>query len=105
MYPFSTGLPVRVKKQVGHSYVRLTELLNCVAVLFVANETLSAPLFPEDGEQPWRRHVWAREVRAAIARHNETAKGKCRIPPGASAYRTVGARPTEMSPDIAFFST
>jgi hypothetical protein len=25
-----------------------------------------APLFTEDGDTPWRRHVWARAVRAAI---------------------------------------
>jgi hypothetical protein len=36
----------------------------------------SSPLTPrEDGETPWRRHVWAREMRAAVAKHSEDAKG------------------------------
>src|SRR5215469_4571575 len=39
----------------------------------------SAPLFAEDGETPWRRHIWAREMRAAVAKHNEQAKGNQRI--------------------------
>jgi hypothetical protein len=26
-----------------------------------------APLFTEDGETPWRRHVWCRQMQAAIA--------------------------------------
>jgi integrase len=45
-----------------------------------------APLFTEDGETPWRRHIWAGEMRAAIAKHNERANGKQRISTDASAY-------------------
>jgi hypothetical protein len=40
-----------------------------------------APLFTEDGERPWRRHIWAREVRAAIVKVNEKARGKAAFQP------------------------
>lgn len=61
-------------------------------------------LFTEDGQQEWRRHVWARELRAAAARVNETAKVKARIPvenketgaKGASAYSFRHARISEL---------
>jgi integrase len=55
-----------------------------------------APLFTEDGAQPWRRHIWAREVRAAIVKVNEKARGKARIPAGASAYSFRHARISEL---------
>jgi integrase len=55
-----------------------------------------APLFTEDGETPWRRHIWARETRAAIAKHNEHAKGKQRISTDASAYSFRHARISEL---------
>lgn len=56
----------------------------------------AAPLFTEDGETPWRRHVWAREIRAAIAEANKALKGRARIPPGASAYSFRHARISEL---------
>jgi integrase len=56
----------------------------------------TAPLFTEDGAQPWRRHIWAREVRAAIDKVNEKARGKARIPPGATAYSFRHARISEL---------
>jgi integrase len=56
----------------------------------------SAFLFTEDGKQPWRRHMWARHVRAAIKKHNKTARGKARIPSGASAYSFRHARISEL---------
>jgi len=55
-----------------------------------------AYLFTEDGQTPWRRHIWAREMRAAIAKHNEDAKGKNRVSPGASAYSFRHARISEL---------
>ena len=55
-----------------------------------------APLFTEDGETPWRRHIWAREMRAAIAKHNEQAKGNKRISTDASAYSFRHARISEL---------
>jgi integrase len=55
-----------------------------------------APLFTEDGEQPWRRHVWAREVRAAVEKHNEKAKGRARLPLGIGAYAFRHARISEL---------
>jgi integrase len=59
-------------------------------------KTPAAPLFTEDGEQPWRRHIWSREVRAAIEAHNENAKGKDRLPKGVGAYAFRHARISEL---------
>jgi integrase len=59
-------------------------------------KTPSAPIFTEDGAQPWRRHVWAREIRAAIKAYNEKAKPKARVPVGASAYSFRHARISEL---------
>ena len=56
----------------------------------------NAPLFTEDGETLWRRHIWAREVRAAIARHNQDASAKRRISTDASAYSFRHARISEL---------
>jgi integrase len=57
-----------------------------------------APIFAEDGAQPWRRHVWAREIRAAIKAHNEDkkTKPKARVPVAASAYSFRHARISEL---------
>ena len=60
------------------------------------DKLLGAPLFTEDGETPWRRHIWAREMRAAVAKHNEHAKGKQRISTDASAYSFRHARISEL---------
>jgi len=57
---------------------------------------LFAPLFTEDGEQPWRRHAWARATRTAITKHNEAAEEKRRIPTEASAYSFRHARISEL---------
>jgi integrase len=56
----------------------------------------SAPLFTEDGETPWRRHIWAREMREAIAKHNKEAKGKKCTSTDASAYSFRHARISEL---------
>jgi len=61
-----------------------------------ADKLPGAYLFTEDGKQPWRRHMWAREIRAAIGKVNEVARGKARIPPGASAYSFRHARISEL---------
>ena len=42
------------------------------------------------------RHKWAEEVQNAIARVNEKAKGKARIPFGASSYSYRHARISEL---------
>lgn len=66
---------------------------------FVAQSRRKLPaafLFTEDGEQQWRRHVWAREIRAAITKANETLKGADRIPVAASAYSFRHARISEL---------
>lgn len=60
----------------------------------------NAWIFTEDGEQQWRRHMWARRVRAAIAAHNaEAAKKnppKEPLPVEASAYSFRHARISEL---------
>jgi len=61
-----------------------------------ADKAPNAFLFTEDGEQPWRRHIWARELRAAVAGANEKARGKSRIPAGAGAYSFRHARISEL---------
>ena len=53
-------------------------------------------IFTEDGEQPWRRHRWARAINAAIESHNAKAKGKARIPVEASAYSFRHSRISEL---------
>ena len=55
-----------------------------------------APHFAEDGETPWRRHVWCRQMRAAISRHNEQARGDKRISGHATAYSFRHARISEL---------
>jgi integrase len=61
-----------------------------------ADKVPAAFLLTEDGEQPWRRHMWAREVRAAVAAVNENARGKSRIPSGVGAYSFRHARISEL---------
>jgi integrase len=61
-----------------------------------ADKLPGAPIFTEDGEQPWRRHMWARTVRAAIKAHNKKAKGRERLPVGVGAYAMRHARISEL---------
>jgi integrase len=56
----------------------------------------AAPLFTDDGQRPWRRDMWAAEIRDAIASHNKTARGPTRIPSDASAYSFRHARISEL---------
>lgn len=62
----------------------------------VADKLPAAPIFTEDGEQTWRRHIWAEEIRTAITAVNKEARGKARIPPGAGAYSFRHARISEL---------
>jgi integrase len=55
-----------------------------------------ASIFTEDGQQPWRRHIWARQFRAAADKLNGEARGKVRIPPEATAYSFRHARISEL---------
>jgi integrase len=55
----------------------------------------SALLFSANGK-PWRRDMWAQEVRTAIAAQNKTARGAERIPAEASAYSLRHARISEL---------
>jgi len=55
-----------------------------------------ALLFSPDGEREWRRHLWAKATRDAIASHNEKARGKERLPLGLGAYVFRHARISEL---------
>lgn len=56
----------------------------------------AALMFTEDGETQWRRHVWAREFRAAAEKANLELRGLERIPVEASAYSFRHARISEL---------
>lgn len=53
-------------------------------------------LFTEDGAQPWRRHTWAQEFRAAVDAWNKKAKGPLRVPDNATAYSLRHSRISEL---------
>lgn len=61
-----------------------------------ADKEPTALIFTEDGERQWRRHMWARNVRAAIKAHNKKAKGRQRLPDGVGAYAMRHARISEL---------
>ena len=56
----------------------------------------AAPIFTEDGVQPWRRHRWSRVLASTIAAHNHKARGKLRVPIKASAYSFRHSRISEL---------
>jgi integrase len=56
----------------------------------------SARLFTEDGETPWRRHVWARVAQAAIRNHYRDASAKRRISGYVTAYSFRHTRISEL---------
>jgi integrase len=56
----------------------------------------AAPIFTEDGAQPWRRGNWAYELREAAKKVNEKARDKDRIPAGVGAYAFRHARISEL---------
>jgi integrase len=49
-----------------------------------------------DAGRPWTRGRWAEEVRAAVKKHNEKARGKLRLPDGIGAYAFRHARISEL---------
>jgi integrase len=53
-------------------------------------------LFTAAEGKPWRRDMWAEQVRSAITLHNKRAPVKARIPDGASAYSFRHARISEL---------
>jgi antitoxin PrlF len=53
-------------------------------------------LFTAPEGKPWRRDVWAEEVRSAIAAHNKRAVVEARIPAGAFACSFRHARISEL---------
>jgi integrase len=78
---------------------RTVALTDEAKVFFVAQtkrKTPAANLFTDPDAKPWRRHVWSREIREAIGKVNEKARGKARIPPAASAYSFRHARISEL---------
>src|SRR5215469_10100562 len=56
-----------------------------------------APFFTEDGETPWRRHVWARAVQTALKSHNRDASAKRRISGHVTAYSFRHAHPVSLT--------
>ncbi len=59
------------------------------------NKLPDAYLFTDNGK-PWRRERWGEEFRVARAVVNARAKGRHRVPPGASAYSFRHARISEL---------
>lgn len=53
-------------------------------------------LFTAAEGKPWRRDLWAEEVRSAISVHNKSAQGEARLPTEASAYSFRHARIGEL---------
>jgi integrase len=62
-------------------------------------KTPAAPLLTQPDGTAWGRHKWSDEVQKAIASVNSKAKGKARIPKGASAYSYRHARISELLQD------
>jgi integrase len=87
-----TGRPPKLRFR----YVVLDEDGVCFFTAHAKDKLPSAVLFTVDGHKPWRRHLWAAEVRAAIVVHNKSARGVERIPTEASAYSFRHARISEL---------
>lgn len=64
--------------------------------LQVKGKSPADPLFPAPSGKPWRRDMWAQEVRTAVAKHNKSARGSVRVPSGTSAYSFRHARISEL---------
>jgi integrase len=60
------------------------------------NKLPTVRLFLDPDGRPWVRKKWAEEIRAASAIVNARAKGKNRIPVGASAYSFRHTRISEL---------
>ena len=98
------GLTLRLAHRKGKPpklRVRHTVLSNEAVEFFqrqAVNKLPTDPLFTEDGSQMWRRHIWSKRIRAAIASHNEDARGKdsLSLPTRASAYSFRHARISEL---------
>lgn len=75
-------------------------VLSVDGVAFFAAQTTDklpkALLFTDSAGKPWHRKEWAREIRAAVAKHNAKARGKKRIPLRATAYAFRHARISEL---------
>lgn len=61
-----------------------------------ARRAQAARLFTTADASPWRRDLWAQEVRSAISSHNKRAQGDASIPAEASAYSFRHARISEL---------
>jgi hypothetical protein len=61
-----------------------------------ADKLPAAPIFTEDGAQPWRRGNWAYELREAAKKVNGKTRRKDRIPAGVGAYFFGHARISEL---------
>jgi integrase len=86
------GRPPKLRSR----YVVLDEAGAAFLKLQTKGKLPAALLFTAAGQKPWRRDMWAQEVRAAIAAHNRAARGPERIPTEASAYGFRHARICEL---------
>jgi len=62
----------------------------------IKDKPAKAPIFTEDGSNPWERHTWAEQFRAARDKVNVEVRGRDRIPSAASAYSFRHARISEL---------
>jgi hypothetical protein len=73
-------------------------VLGLEGITFFEKQTADKPsdalIFTENGETAWRRHMWARQVRAAVKAHNK--KGRGRLPAGVGSYALRHARISEL---------
>lgn len=86
------GRPARLRART----VALTGEAREFFAALTKRKTPAAHLFTDPDAQPWRRHIWAREIRETIGEANKKARGKARIPPAASAYSFRHARISEL---------
>lgn len=86
------GRPARLRPRV----VALTTDARTFFADRVKKKTPAGFLFTDPDGAQWRRHAWAREFRDALAKVNKKARGKARIPLGASAYSFRHARISEL---------
>lgn len=86
------GRPARLKPR--------AVILSDAGKTFFARQAKSklpaAFLFTDPDGNPWRRHIWSREFRAALAEANKKLRGKNRIPNEASAYAFRHTRISEL---------
>jgi integrase len=62
----------------------------------VTGKSPTDPIFTTSEGKPWRRDLWAEQIRRAIVAHNKAASGMASVPIGTSAYCFRHARISEL---------